>query len=120
MKLEEIKQINHAANTLTFALCKILNNYADVIKETPANGWISIFDIIENLIRFDHTKGLFTTAKDFNGKVFEIIERQREFNALFDDMENESKTDNDTPTFRQLQNRMMAINVRDGLRHKEN
>ena len=83
MTLSELKEITKAANTITFALAKMINNYSDIIGETAANGWMSKGDLLQ-LLEYDPFKNLITLKKDFNSKVFDIVERQRNFNAMVD------------------------------------
>ena len=83
MTLSELKEITKAANTITFALAKMINNYSDIIGETAANGWISKGDLLQ-LLEYDPFKNLITLKKDFNSKVFDIVERQRAFNTMVD------------------------------------
>lgn len=92
MKLEEIRVINKAANTIAFTLAKMLNNYGDIIEETPAKGWISKYNLL-SLIEYDPIKKMFRTAKNFNSKVFDMIERQREFNDIMDEIEYKPQND---------------------------
>lgn len=83
MTLSELKEITKAANTITFALAKMINNYSDIISETAANGWMSKGDLLQ-LLEYDPFKNMITLKKDFNSRVFDIVERQRNFNAMVD------------------------------------
>ena len=81
--MSELKEITKAANVITFALAKMINNYSDIIGETAANGWMSKGDLLQ-LLDYDPFKNMITLKKDFNAKVFDIVERQRNFNAMVD------------------------------------
>jgi len=83
MTLSELKEITKAANTISFALAKMINNYSDIIGETAANGWISKRDLLQ-LLEYDPFKNMITLKNDFNSRVFDIVERQRAFNTMVD------------------------------------
>lgn len=83
--MEHLKRLRVTNTTEQFAksLCHYLKDIDDLIRLSPAKGYISAYDIF-NLVEYRARNGTFKLTDNFDAKVNQIIDEQIEFNNLLD------------------------------------
>lgn len=82
MEHTERLRITNTADKFAQSLCSVLNNIDELIRLSPAKGYISAFDIF-NLVEYRARNNTFVLVDNFDVKVNETINSQIEFNELW-------------------------------------